>query len=99
MSGINLLDAGARNARDTIYGECFTHNSQDLHRPAASLRWRWMIQGDWKLIVPASQNEPDGLIELYQLSMDATEEKNLAPAEAARVTAMRTRLDAWWPGQ
>ena len=39
MQGINLLDTQAVKSRNTIYGECFTHNSMDLHKPAASLRW------------------------------------------------------------
>jgi hypothetical protein len=50
------------------------------------------------LIVPAPQNET-GAPELYRLAGDPTEEKNLAGAEAARVTALRAKLDAWWPGK
>ena len=44
--------------RKAIFGECFTHNAVDLDDPAANLRWRWMIEGDWKLIVPDPNNEP-----------------------------------------
>ena len=28
--------------------------------PASSLRYRWAVEGDWKLIDPARQNTPDG---------------------------------------
>lgn len=99
MQGINLLDEKAVRARKAIYGECFTHNSVDLNRPAASLRWRWMIEGDWKLIVPALQNEPDAKVELYNLAKDPTEETNLATAEQGRVKQMTGRLDQWWTGR
>jgi arylsulfatase A-like enzyme len=99
MQGLNLLDEKAVKARNTIYGECFTHNSMDLHKPAASLRWRWMIEGDWKLIVPAPWNEPKEVVELYHLAKDKFEEKNLADAEKAKVAALMKKLDAWWPGK
>jgi arylsulfatase A-like enzyme len=99
LPGINLLDARAVNARDAIFGECFTHNAQDLARPAASLRWRWMVEGDWKLIVPAPQNEPDAPVELYNVTTDPNEERNLAASESARVRRLRAKLDAWWDGK
>ena len=99
MPGVNLFDAAAVRERDTLFGECFTHNSMDLHHPAASLRWRWMIEGEWKLIVPAPRNEPEAVVELYHLSTDPREEKNLALHERERVARLVARLDAWWPGR
>ncbi len=96
MQGVNLLDEKAVQARKAIHGECFTHNSMDLNQPAASLRWRWMIEGDWKLIIPASKNEPNEKIELYNLAKDPREEANLAEAEQGRVKQMAVRLDQWW---
>jgi arylsulfatase A-like enzyme len=99
MQGINLLDAKAVKSRTTIQGECFTHNSMDLHNPVASLRWRWMIEGDWKLIVPDAKNEPKEVVELYNLATDKFEEKNLAATDPARVAALQKKLDAWWPAK
>ncbi len=99
MLGVNLLDEKAVAARKTIFGECFTHNAVDLHKPAANLRWRWAIEGDWKLIVPAKQNEPDAAIELFNLAADSGEIKNLAATESARVTKLRAQLDEWWLGE
>lgn len=99
MQGINLLDEKAVKSRNTIYGECFTHNSMDLNKPAASLRWRWVIEGDWKLIVPDAKNEPNEVVELYNLAADKFEEKNLAAADQARVAALQKKLDAWWPAK
>lgn len=96
LPGINLMDDPAVNARRTIFGECFTHNAIDLDRPASSLRWRWLIDGEWKLIVPAPQNEPQAKTELYRITTDPFERENLAPTEPQRVQALRARLDGWW---
>ncbi len=99
LQGLNLLDAKALRARKTIYGECFTHAAVDLERPAANLRWRWIIAGDWKLIVPAARNEPGRSIELYDLAHDPTEETNLATIETRQVRRLERMLNRWWPGQ
>jgi arylsulfatase A-like enzyme len=99
MQGINLLNASATAARQTIQGECFTHNAVDLNNPAANLRWRWIIDGHWKLIVPDPHNEPSSIVELYDLAADPHEETNLAAADPQRVTRLRQKLDAWWNPQ
>ena len=99
LPGVNLLDPKAVAARKAVYGECFTHNYVDMEVPASSLRWRWMIEGDWKLIVPARQNEPDAKVELFHLASDKSEEKNLADTETSRVKNLTKKLDAWWSGK
>ncbi|MGV3724455.1 MAG: sulfatase [Actinomycetota bacterium] len=99
MQGVNLLDERARGKRKTIYGECFTHNAVDLNRPASSLRWRWAIDGDWKLVLPAAQNEPDGKPELYQVSSDPQEKMNLAASDPKRVERMTRLINGWWDGR
>lgn len=99
LPGINLLDRQARESRPTLYGECFTHNSIDLGNPAASLRWRWMISGGWKIIEPAPQNEAQAETELYCVSKDPWESNNLAADEPQRVAAMQSALDSWWSGE
>jgi uncharacterized sulfatase len=99
MPGLNLLDDAALSARRAIFGECFTHNAVDIHDPASSLRWRWMIEGKWKLIVPAGRNDAKGPPELYDLGRDPDEEHNLAADNQTVVARLRARLDAWWPGQ
>lgn len=99
LPGLNLLDADAVTKRKTLFGECFTHNAVDLERPASGLRWRWIIDGDWKLIVPASQNEPEAKVELYRISDDPKEEKDLAATNGSEVERLRELLDQWWKGE
>lgn len=96
LPGLNLLDTRARRRRDTLFGACFTHDAVDLDRPARNLRWRWGIEGWWKLIVPDPTNEPGGVVELYDLVADPFEERNLASLKPDRVTRLRRQLDAWW---
>jgi uncharacterized sulfatase len=95
LPGVNLLDENAVLARDIIFGACFTHDAVDLDRPEKNLRWRWCLQGQWKLIVPDGVNEK-GQVELYDVTADPFEQNNLASTETERVKRMMVRLDAWW---
>jgi hypothetical protein len=58
-----------------------------------------MIEDDWKLILPAAQNEPNGRVELFNLAHDPHEEKNLADQEGSLVERLTRRLNDWWPGK
>jgi arylsulfatase A-like enzyme len=103
LAGLNLLNARAVAARKTLYGECFTHDAIDLRKPSANLLARWIIDGDWKLLVPvesppedrATPEQPPA-IELYRVTTDVEEKTNLAVREPATVRALRRKLDAWW---
>jgi uncharacterized sulfatase len=98
LPGVNLLDDKAVAARKTIYGECYLHTAVDLDKPETSLRWRWMISEDMKLIVPNPKNEPDSVVELYDLKSDPGELNNLAKEKLDRVGKLRVMMDAWWKG-
>ena len=95
LPGIDLLDDAAVRSRTTIFGECFTHNSNDLDNPSKSLRWRWVIEGNTKLIAPNSPVEK-GSDELYQLDTDPTETHNRASDAPARVQELLAKLNQWW---
>jgi uncharacterized sulfatase len=99
MQGVNLLDEAAVKGRKAIHGEVFEHNAVDIHKPASSLQYRWVIEGSWKLILPAPQRVPDGKPELYDLARDPHEKEDLAAKQPAKVEELRKRLDAWWPGK
>ncbi len=96
MQGINLLDRQAVAARQAIYGEIFEHDIQDMADPAASLRYRWMIEGRWKLIVPHPNREPDADVELFDILADPHEQTNLAARQAGIHRRMTNLLDEWW---
>ena len=96
LPGLDLRDARAVRRRSAVTGACFTHDAVDLERPASGLRWRWRVEGNWKLITPAPWNEASGTVELYDLAVDPFESVNLASREPRRVRRLQRALDAWW---
>ena len=99
LPGINLLDASQTAARSTLFGECFTHNAVDIETPAKSLKFRWIIEGQTKLIVPEGSNVPDGKVELFDLASDPWEKQDLSASRSADVQRLTQRLDQWWSGK
>ncbi len=97
LPGINLTDAAQVASRDTLYGEIFEHDIQSMDDPLSSLRYRWIIEGALKAIVPDLKQVPDGVVELYDLQRDPTEEHNLAKQRPADVERLTAKLNAWWP--
>lgn len=95
LPGRDLMDARAVREREAIFGACFTHDCVDLNDPRRGLRWRWTVQGDWKLIVPHPPNE-SGAPELYRVTADPFEQRNLYGVEAERAERMRAMLNRWW---
>ena len=106
--GLNLLDDAALRARPFVAGQNSTHDIRELGRPAASLRYRWLVAGDLKLIVSSGlktgmtasgstdATEPP---RLFDLKADPHEKSDLAaerPADVKRLTAL---LDGWWDGR
>ncbi|HXD87707.1 MAG TPA: sulfatase, partial [Urbifossiella sp.] len=82
--------------RKAIFGEIFLHTAADLDRLAPNLRYRWVIDGHWKLIVPDARTEPGKAPELYDLYSDPHETKNLAAQHPDTVADLTAKLDAWW---
>ncbi len=97
LQGVDLLDDKAVSGRRAIFGEIFTHNAVDIDVPVSSLRYRWIVSGDWKLIVPCRRNEPNAIIELFDLAQDPDETRNLAAENPERLAALTAELDKWWP--
>lgn len=96
LPGIDLRDARAVARRRAVTGACFTHDAVDLDRPASGLRWRWIVQDGWKAIVPAPWNESRSSPELYRISDDPFETRNLAAEAPARLRRLTRALDRWW---
>jgi uncharacterized sulfatase len=97
LPGINLLDEQAAVGRDAVFGATFEHDIQSLEEPAASLQYRWIVSGPWKLIVPHAPRLPKEPVELFRIQEDPGEETNLAAKEAEVVARLRGRLEDWWP--
>jgi uncharacterized sulfatase len=97
LDGFNLLDEKAVAGRSPVFGEVFTHNVVDLRDPASSLRYRWSVAGDWKLIVPDRRNVPDGAVELFDVAHDPGENRNVAAEQPRKVAELLAQLDACWP--
>jgi uncharacterized sulfatase len=95
MTGIDLVarSAGEPVTRKAVFGATFTHDVVDVDVPAKSVLHRWGIEGGWKLILPRDGQPP----ELYDLSSDPFETKNLAGARSDRVENLRRLIHAWWP--
>jgi uncharacterized sulfatase len=92
--GLDLLDTSAIVSRKAIFGECFTHDFVDLSLPEKNLRFRWMIENGWKLIV-AQPDEETGT-ELYNLLDDPHEMKNLIELQPKRAAAMLPKLNEFY---
>ena len=96
MTGVDLLDRKAVTRRPAIFGEVFAHNAVDIHNPASSLKYRWMVEDQWKLIEPNDALVPGESTQLYDLRHDPHERRDRASSEPDRVAAMRKTLDQWW---
>jgi uncharacterized sulfatase len=96
LPGLDLTDPDSRGQRQAVFGECFTHNANDLDDPRANLRWRWIVRGEWKLIVPNPVLETNAEPELFQLSTDPSEEENALARYPKVADQLQKELDAWW---
>jgi uncharacterized sulfatase len=66
-----------------------------LANPTQGLTYRWCIDDNWKLIVPADRRQEP---ELYDLRADPHEKRNAARKKPEKVQTLSVVLDAWWPG-
>jgi uncharacterized sulfatase len=109
LPGLNLLSAvrdGKPIERDTIFGETCAHDIVDIDKPEASLLYRWCIEGRWKLLLtydgpvnryPAVHLRDDPSPQLYDLTTDPHETKNLAADHPDLVARLAKKIEQWWP--
>jgi len=99
LPGVDLLNERAVKARQSLFGATFTHDAVDIRNPAANVLSRWVIEGDWKLILPFPGREGEDVPNrplLYNLAADPEERTDLAAKEPKRVQRLSRRLDDWW---
>lgn len=109
LPGVNLLPmlTGEEDSidRERIFGESFAHDVADVDNPEASLLFRWVIEGDWKLLLtydgkigryktthPRTEKRP----QLFNLKEDPTEQKNLASEHPEKVADLAEKIAESW---
>ncbi|WP_145352929.1 sulfatase family protein [Roseimaritima multifibrata] len=107
LPGLNLLPNLEQDTpidRDTIYGESFAHDIADIQNPQASLLYRWVIQGNDKLLLTYDGDTgkmrfppKDGKPQLFDLKKDPHEMKNLASQRPQRVEELNQLIENWYP--
>lgn len=109
MPGLNLfqhLKTGKAIERDHLFGEGFAHDVKDLDNPQATLLYRWVIQGNHKLLLtydgevaaylsthPRDEKRP----QLFDLEADPWEKTNIASKHPERVAELANMIGRWWP--
>jgi arylsulfatase A-like enzyme len=109
LPGLNLLPilkSGEPTPRKEVFGETFAHDVADIDDPEASLLYRWVIDGKWKLLLtydgklgryasshPRTEKRP----QLYDLLADPHENTNLAAQNPEVVARLAAHLQEWWP--
>jgi len=99
VEGIDLLDDAAVAARGEVFGSNYTHDILELGRPAASLRYRWVVAGEWKAIFSSGINGANEPPQLFNLKDDPRELRDLAVSDPDRVAGLKAKVDAWWDGR
>ena len=109
MPGLDLLDAivgGEPPLRDAIFGEAFAHDIADVDDPTASLLYRWVIEGRFKLLVrhdgalgryAAVHAGGPGGSQLFDLLADPYETTSVAEQYPDVVEHLSWRIRHWWP--
>ncbi|EWH08858.1 arylsulfatase A family protein [Catenovulum agarivorans DS-2] len=109
LPGLNLFSQLKNKTpiwRDTIFGEGFAHDMDDLNKPESTLMYRWVIDGDWKLIVSydgknvSYQKYHDQINQpprLFNVTNDPYEQNNLAAQHPQIVAKLKRKLEEWYP--
>lgn len=89
----------SRAQPQAVFGACFSHDLEDMSRPTAGLLSRWMVEDEWKLIVPVpgrnSEDVPDHPL-MYRITEDSDERRDLAAERPEQLRVLRRKLDEWW---
>lgn len=93
LPGIDLLEVAesGSTSREALFGSIFAHDVADIDQPAKSLEYRWCRTRQWKLILPQV-----GPPELYDVSADPAETKNVAETNADTLARLTALTNEWW---
>lgn len=110
LPGYNLLpilQSGRPTPRDLVFGETYAHDVADINRPEATLVYRWVVEGGWKLLLtydgevsaryadanPRDEKRP----QLFDVLADPHENRNLAQQNPEVVARLADKIAKWWP--
>lgn len=96
MQGVDLLNVKALKKREAIFGANYTHDAIDIINPANSLRNTYVIEGDWKLIMPSGKNNSGTDAELYNIIEDPLEQVNLVKSNEGKYNHLKRLINDWW---
>ena len=109
VPGLNLLPilkSGEPTARKEVFGETFAHDVADIDDPEATLLYRWVVEGKWKLLLTydgkldryaSSHLRTEKRPQLFDLLADPHENTNYAGENPEVVARLAARLQDWWP--
>ena len=98
MPGLDLRDHASLAKRNAIFGAAYHHDVTDVDKPNLSVKTRFTVKGDWKLLQHHEGATPGVAVELFNVKADPHEKNDLAAKQPGIVTALTRQLDAWWPG-
>ncbi|MEM6916934.1 MAG: sulfatase-like hydrolase/transferase, partial [Verrucomicrobiota bacterium] len=99
LPGEDLL--GELDPERAVFGAIYPGDASSLGNPAQDVAYRWIREGDYKLIVPRGPAAWGGYLDamgLFRVSEDPYEESDLAtdPALERVVSDLLEKLDEWW---
>jgi len=99
MCGVDLL--GELDPERAVFGAIYPGDASKAWTPEADVAYRWVRQGDWKLIVPQGDDPWNGYVKekvLFNVADDPGEVSNRAdePDSGKMMTGLERMLDAWW---
>ena len=105
--GINLLDPQQRDARQAVFGGCWSIHNSNPGSPQSTLQYRWCVERQWKLIrrhhgedttryrlVHAWDDTP---VRLFDVAKDPHETQNLATTHQEHVARLTRATDTAIP--
>ena len=97
LPGCNLLDESAVANRQSIFGEIYDHDAASIDDPAPSLRYRWIIENDWKLIqhIPLHKNPSPKTPDTTDSNSEPIAEQSTASPAAVNSNALAARLELY----
>lgn len=96
MHGLSLIATDNLQERNQVFSEVLAHDIESVQEPDLSLKYRMVIEGEWKLILPSNRNLPDEAPELFQIVQDPFEKRNLASQYPEKVEALKNEINQWW---